>query len=105
MCSAQAWAGMSSPSPRPTDCHPTDLCLSLLTWQLWQLHGPLSRSAAQVGSISLSTVQAVVGLLLHRAERGPAEAHLGWYMPMAHLLFSTTKMQGSLYRDAMFMHS
>ena len=33
------------------------------------------------------------------------ESHLGWYMPMAHLLFSTTKMQGSLYREAMFMHS
>lgn len=29
----------------------------------------------------------------------------GWFMPMAHLLFSTTKMQGSLYSVAMLSDS
>ena len=28
-----------------------------------------------------------------------------WAMPMAHLLFSTTKMIGSFHSCAMFMHS
>ena len=30
---------------------------------------------------------------------------LGWFMPMAQRLFSTTKMMGSLYSEAMFKHS